>query len=413
MRLGPSWGNLEEELFFDCVHCGLCLPACPTYLELGTEMDSPRGRLYLLKSLAEGTLEATPEVLRHVDLCLVCRACETACPSGVRFARVMEGGRSYLFGSRTRSIGRRLLRRAITAIFPYPTRLAFLLAPLRWVRIPRWLRKVFPLFALLPPGPRAEGLPPELPAWGQERARVALFLGCVQRVLFAGTNAAAARVLSRAGCRVTIPGGQGCCGALALHAGDREGARRFARALIDAFGRSDELVAATAAGCGATMKEYGHLLEDDPAYAEKARRFAARVRDVTEILDLLSPEPPPLPRPLRVTYHDACHLAHAQNVREAPRRLVRTMGGAELVELEEADLCCGSAGSYNLTERSMARRLQARKVDRILETGADCVLAANPGCILQIRAGLALRGERVPVLHPVELLDLAYRGVSP
>jgi len=411
----PTLGGVPHRRLLDCVHCGLCLSACPTYLELGTEMDSPRGRIYLMRGLAEGQLQPSAEVVEHLDLCLGCRACESACPSGVHYGELIEGARVHLSGARERPPYKAMLTSLVLAVFTRRERLSAALAPLRLLqRTPlwRWLRRLVPSAALLPAPQLAHPLPPETPAAGVERARVGLLTGCVNHVLFGATNAASARVLARNGCRVVVPPAAGCCGALHLHAGDREGARVRARAAIAAFPAELDAVVVNAAGCGAAMKEYGALLADDPLWAERARAFAARVRDITEVLAELPLVPPGIPIRTRATYHDACHLAHAQGVRQQPRALLRAIPGLELVELEESDLCCGSAGSYNLTEGAMARRLGARKAERIRATGASVVLAANPGCALQIAAQLARAGASVEVLHPVELLDRAY-GPSP
>jgi glycolate oxidase iron-sulfur subunit len=398
--------------FLDCVHCGLCLSACPTYLELGTEMDSPRGRIYLMRGLEEGTLTMTPDVARHLDLCLGCRACETACPSGVRYGELIEGARVRVEAEHQRSSWDHLRRQVIQYVFPQPALLRALLLPLRFlelVGVLRWVRRLTPLAAMLPPLGSWEAPAEIVPAHGNEQRRIGLLAGCVAQVMFVETNRAAVRVLARNGCTVTTPRTQVCCGALYLHAGNREAARACARRNIDAFADDLENVVVTAAGCGATMKEYGALLADDPQYAEPARAFSAKVRDVTELLDALPLQAPPAVEPLRVTYHDACHLVHGQGIREAPRRLLRLIPGVELVELPESDLCCGSAGSYNLTEPAMARRLGDRKAENVRGTAAQCVAVANPGCVMQIQAALQRAGTAVVVRHPVELLDQAYR----
>ncbi len=409
-RGAERWNGLPDERFLDCVHCGLCLSACPTYVELGTEMDSPRGRIYLMKGLRDGDIAPTAEVVRHLDLCLGCRACETACPSGVHYGELIEAARTELARSPVRPRLRALWVRAIQEVFPSASRLRALLAPLRLAQSLGLggLLRVLPFTALLPELGAAEALPPEIEARGEERRRVGLLPGCVNQVLFARVNAATVRVLARNGCRVLVRGGDGCCGALHLHAGERRRAQQMARVIIDSFPEDLDAIVVNAAGCGASMKEYGALLRDDPKYAEKARRFAAKVADVTELLAALPVVPPPRVIAAQVTYHDACHLAHAQGVRQAPRTLLRAVSGIELVELEEADHCCGSAGSYNLTEPAMAKRLARRKVERVLATGARYVFTANPGCALQIAAGLRRAGSRAEVLHPVELLDRAY-----
>lgn len=394
----------------ECVHCGLCLNACPTYLELGTEMDSPRGRIHLIRALEDGTLGLDADVVRHLDLCLGCRACESACPSGVRYGEIIEDARAYVEAHAPRPWWERLRRRAVLATFPYPRRLRGLLglASLArglglWNWLARWIDGAELLPAHRAPGPSGAFHP----AREAESLRVGLLTGCVGGELFGGVNAAAVRVLNRRGVAVVISPGQGCCGALHLHSGDPDTARALARRNVDAFPAELDAIVVTASGCGSALKEYGQLLAGDPRYAERAKQFAARVRDVTEVLATRDPGSPSLapPRHLRVAYHDACHLAHAQGVREAPRRLLAGVPGVELVELPESDVCCGSAGTYNLFEPAMAQRLRERKIDCIAASGAECVAAANPGCALQIRAGLAARGLNVRVVHPVELLD--------
>jgi glycolate oxidase iron-sulfur subunit len=394
----------------ECVHCGLCLNACPTYLELGTEMDSPRGRLYLIKSLDEGTLGLDEEVVRHLDLCLGCRACETACPSGVRYGSIIEEARAYVERRAPRPWRERLLRATILAVVPYRRRARIVLGLAHTARaLGLWplVTRLVDGAALIPPRQARMVLAGLHPAQGGERARVALHDGCVGGELFAAVTAAAVRVLTQHGVAVVVPAEQGCCGALHLHGGDPDTARRLAGRTIGSFPSDVDAVLVTAAGCGSTMKEYAQLFGDDAA-APQARQLAARVRDVTEFLAELSLPPPTRSLSLRATYHDACHLAHAQGVHAAPRALLAKIPGLELVELTEADVCCGSAGSYNLTEPDMAYRLRERKIDHIAATGASCVVAANPGCALQIRAGLAARGLAVRVAHPVELLAEAY-----
>lgn len=392
----------------DCVHCGLCLSACPTYLELGTEADSPRGRIYLMSALHQGEIGLDDEVVEHLDRCLGCRACETACPSGVRYGLLIEDARAVVRAGARRPLRTRLIDRGVGALFPRTKLLAGLLAPARWLErtgLLAWMRRHFRVVRLLPPlGPEVVRLPRRLAATGAVRAQAALFEGCVARVMFSGVNAATAQVLAANGCEVESPPTQGCCGALRLHAGDREGAKALARANIDAFAATSGAIVSNAAGCGALLREYDELLQDDPEYAAPARAFAARVRDVSGMLEEIGLVAPLGEMPLRVTYHDACHLAHGMGVREAPRALLRRIPGVELVDLEEADVCCGSAGSYNLTQPEMAARLGRRKAERIRATGATVVAAGNPGCALQIRAALAEAGSATEVVHPVELI---------
>jgi glycolate oxidase iron-sulfur subunit len=404
---------VEYEKFLDCVHCGLCLPTCPTYRELGTEMDSPRGRIYLMKALEDGSVGLTPDIARHLDLCLGCRACETACPSGVHYGNLIEAARSFVEAHHRRPVFDRWRRALITWIFPHPHRLRMALRPLLVLErlgILRLLRRVSPVVGMLPELERSAPLPEVVVAQGVERHRVGFLSGCVAQVLFSRINRATVRVLAHNGCTVVTPPMQVCCGALYLHAGRRDAALECARRNIEAFPPNLEAIVINAAGCGAMMKEYGDLLADDPAYAAPARAFGAKVRDVTEFLAALPLAPPRGAIRARVAYHDACHLAHAQGVREAPRHLLKQIRGIELVELPDADTCCGSAGSYNLTEPVMARRLAERKVANIRATGATCVAAANPGCVLQIQAGLRRAGLSTRVVHPIELLDQAYRA---
>ncbi len=402
----------DPEALLDCVHCGICLPACPTYRVLGEEMDSPRGRLYLMRAVAEGRIGLTPNFVRHMDRCLGCRACESACPSGVPFGQLLEAVRGQIERRVARPVSRRWLRRLILGTFPHRARLARALGLLRLyqrsglqalVRGTALLRP-FPRLAamerLLPPldaGAR-DPLPPRIEAAGLHRGTAALLTGCVQALLFPEVNEATARLLARAGYTVLVPSGQQCCGALHLHWGDRAGARRLARANVEAFADADWVVT-NAAGCGAALRGYGHLLPGDP----RAAALAARVRDVSELL-AEAPPGPRRPLALTVTYHEPCHLAHALRVREAPRALLRAIPGLRLAELPESDVCCGSAGVYNLLEPAIAERLLARKLDRIAETGAAVVASGNPGCLLQLRMGLARRGLPVRAHHPVELL---------
>jgi glycolate oxidase iron-sulfur subunit len=392
-----------------CVHCGICLPQCPTYRVLGEEMDSPRGRIYLMRAAAEGRVGLNETFQRHIDLCLGCRACETACPSGVRFGSLLEATRAQL-----RRDGpppkQRLLDRFVFSVFPEPARLGAALAGFRLykrsglralVRASGVLRR-FPRLAamesLLDDVPPAAPLPELVPARGQAVGRVGLLTGCVQRHLYPNVNRDTARLLALAGFDVVIPPAQGCCGALELHAGRAEAHAARAGALTASFPADLDFIVTNAAGCGAAMKEYGQ-------HVPALESFAARVRDVSELL--ADVELPLGPLDLTVTYHDACHLAHGQRVRHEPRRLLARIPGVRLVELGDSDLCCGSAGVYNLLEPEMARDLLDRKLARIAETGARVVAAANPGCLLQIAAGCRERGLDVTLVHPVELLARA------
>ncbi len=415
--MAPSPDIAPIETFLACVHCGLCLSSCPTYLETGGEADSPRGRIHLMRALQEGRVTATAPVLHHLDLCLGCRACETACPSGVEYGRLIEGARRALADA-PRPWLDRWRRRSLARLLPHPSRLrpaALLLrvlSPLGRSRLATrsWLPlRLRRLVAMIPEARPERSLPEVLGEAEPKHGTVALLTGCVGRMLFSDVNQRSVLLLARAGYRVLVPRVQGCCGALLAHLGDGAEAERLARTNTNAFLRVEsDWIATNAAGCGAMMREYGRVLRGDPRYADAASRVSAKVRDVTELLAAGS-----LPRPsrevrARVAYHDACHLAHGQGVRRQPRALLRSIPGLELVELADSELCCGSAGTYNLTEPAMAWRLGERKARAILDTGATMVAAANPGCLLQIQAALRVAGRDLPVVHPVDLLARAH-----
>jgi len=398
-----------------CVHCGICLPQCPTYRVLGEEMDSPRGRIYLMRAVAEGRLEPTPTYQRHLDLCLGCRACETACPAGVKFGTLLETARADV-ARRGRPSAQSRVTSLLFRLLPNPDRLgaAFGLARRyrrsglqRLVRGSRLLG-AFPrlaaMDALLEQVPDEAALPEYVPARGKARGRVAMLAGCVQRYLFHDVNRDTVRLLSLAGWDVLVPRGQACCGALDLHAGHVDAFRERARALTAAFPEDVDYVVTNAAGCGSALRDYGHWL---PGSA----RLAGKVRDVTELL--VDAELPLTSLPITVTYHDACHLAHGQGVRAAPRALLARIPGLHLVELRESDLCCGSAGVYNILEPEMADRLLDLKLARIAETGARVVVAGNPGCLLQLAKGARAAGLDLEIVHPVTLLARAARLEMP
>jgi glycolate oxidase iron-sulfur subunit len=409
-----------------CVHCGFCLPFCPTYALWGEEMDSPRGRIYLMKSGLEGRVGMTPAFVGHFDACLGCMACVTACPSGVQYAPLIEATRAQIERRHQRSLGDRLFRRAIFSIVPFPRRLRIALAPVLLYRLVQPLLQRSGVLKVLPPRLRAlaalappvtaKGLGAVIPertaAAGVRRMTVGVLAGCVQRLVFAHVNDATIRVLSSEGCDVIAPPAQGCCGALALHAGRVDEAQAFAKHTIAAFEQAGvERIVVNAAGCGSSMKEYGGLLADDPAWAARAASFAARVRDVNELLvELGEPRAPRRPLQLRVAYHDACHLAHAQGIRQQPRDLLAGIPGVELVPFAEQEICCGSAGIYNLVQPDAARDLGVRKVGHISAVEPDVVATANPGCTLQIASTASQLGRRISVLHPIELLDASIRG---
>ena len=418
----------SRDLLDDCVHCGFCLPTCPTYTLWGEEMDSPRGRIDLMRAGVEGA-PMTTSMLGHLDACLGCMACVTACPSGVQYDRLIEQTRAQVERRVERPAQDRALRTMIFNLFPYPDRLRVLRAPLRLAQRTGALRlvdrtgvvaRVSPRLAamqsLAPPlGPRVT-VPERTPAVGERRAVVGMLTGCVQREFFGEVNAATARVLAAEGCEVVAPRGQGCCGALSVHTGREPEGMTFARRLIDTFTEAGvDHVVVNSAGCGSTMKDYVHLLADDPDYAERAREFSARVRDLSEILVELGPVAERHPvsaggRDVVVAYHDACHLRHAQKVVTQPRELLHGIPGVSLVEIPDAEICCGSAGVYNILNPQPATELGDRKAAAILRTGAELLVTANPGCLMQISRALERAGQSVPFVHTATVLDASLRG---
>ena len=415
-----------DSLLSDCVHCGFCLPACPTYVSWGEEMDSPRGRIDLMKGVEDGKIALDDVVAGHIDKCLGCMACVTACPSGVRYDLLIEATRAKVEAAVTRPAEDRAFREFVFSVFPYPDRLRALI-PALWLSTKLGFSRAAagPLGKLLPSRLRqlAAMAPPiqlrdtfsqlavRTPAKGEQRARVALVAGCVQRAFFPNVNAATIRVLSAEGCEVLVPAGQGCCGALSLHSGRPEEAKRFARSLIEHFEKLQvDAIIINAAGCGSTLKEYGELFAAEPAWSARALAFAEKVRDVNEYLALLEPRAPRAPLKMRVAYHDACHLAHAQRVRTQPRALLRTIPGLQLLEIPSGDQCCGSAGTYNLFQPESAHEIGVRKVDNVQSVGADLVASANPGCTLQMQAIFRERGATLRAAHPIELLDASISG---
>jgi glycolate oxidase iron-sulfur subunit len=424
-----------------CVHCGFCLPTCPTYMLWGEEMDSPRGRIYLMKAELEGRIAIDASFVKHFDACLGCLNCVTACPSGVQYAPLIERTRARIEQQYTRGPADRLFRAVLLALIPYPARMRIALLPLAlfgpvlrqvggrqvvpeseansepsalaamWSRIRASL-------ALAPPV-SLRGLfarvPEHTPAAGVARQTVGVLTGCVQRLAFDEVNQATVRVLAAEGCHVRAPGQQGCCGALALHAGRAGQARALARRTIEVFEKAGvERVVVNAAGCGSAMKEYGDLFADDPEWATRAAAFSARVRDISEMLvELGEPRVPRKPIRARVVYHDACHLAHGQGVRAQPRALLQAIPGIELVTPAEAEICCGSAGIYNLVQPEPAAQLGARKAANMAASAPDLIATANPGCILQIAAAGRKAGHDWPIFHPVQLIDASIRGTDP
>jgi glycolate oxidase iron-sulfur subunit len=431
LSMAPSAGlgrNIDYELFMDCVHCGLCLGSCPTYAETGNENDSPRGRIYLWRAVTDGRAELSPEVRHHLDLCLECRACETACPSGVQYGQVIGSYKKDMarLGLVAPSLGR-LQRWMLFHLTPYARRMRLALWPLRLAQrlglrgvldrlgglLPAGLRRMQEIVPRLPRDPGR--LPELLPAEGPRRARVALLTGCAADAFFPDTTRATARVLQKNGCEVCVPRGQGCCGALHYHSGLVEPAQRLAaqncQAVKDGLDGVDAIIT-NAGGCGPVLKEYGHLLEKTP-HARAGERFAAKVRDVHEFLAELGPVPPTHPLPIKATYHDACGLAHAQKIRRPPRQLLEMIPGLQLVPLPESEHCCGAAGSYNVTQPEMAHAVGQRKAANVRSTGARAVFTGNVGCLLQIARHLRVEAPEVWVAHPIDALWASYSGEMP
>jgi glycolate oxidase iron-sulfur subunit len=451
----------------DCVHCGFCLPACPTYQLWGEEMDSPRGRIHLITQILDGTA-GTPAAAEHLDRCLGCMACVTACPSGVRYDRLIEAARGWAeerppgrpagtertgdrredasaphpgpgSGPPTRALParprrERAVRAAIFSVFPYPRRLRAAIVPLRaaqWARLDSLLERsgaaerLSPELAAAlrlapgsPPGGgrlarRPGALPERVPASAPRRAVVGMLTGCVQRVFFPQVNTATANVLAAEGCDVVIPAGQGCCGALSLHGGRRAEAAGFARRAIETFERAGvDAVVVNSAGCGSAMKEYRELLADDAGWSGRAAALAGKVRDLSEFLVELGPAATRHPLPVTAAYHDACHLAHAQRITAQPRELLTAIPELRLTDIADGATCCGSAGIYNLVQPEAARELGERKADNVAATGADLLVAGNPGCAMQISSALAARGAPMPMAHIAEVLDASIRNAG-
>jgi glycolate oxidase iron-sulfur subunit len=414
----PQQSDLDR-----CVHCGLCLNACPTYRELRVEMDSPRGRIYQMAQVASGAAEIGPSYIEHIELCLACRGCETACPSGVEYGRLVEAARAEIETKLRRPWRERFIRHMVfRKLLPSRFNLGLAGAVLYLYQASGLKRLVRTLGFLPRRLGEMESLAPEIETpfffryYGQvlaaehaERYRVAFLGGCIANISFARLNEATVRVLRKNGCEVSIPAAQGCCGALHVHAGMREEARALARRNIDAIldGNYDAIIT-NAGGCGSTLKEYGELLEHDPAYAEKARRFSALMKDVTEFLASIELNLNLRAAPMAVTYQDSCHLAHGQKIRSAPRKLLASVPGLELREMPLSDLCCGSAGIYNVVHTGMAMALLEKKMASVNGTGAEVIVTANPGCMLQLAAGVRKYGRGQRVAHVVEILDDAY-----
>jgi len=422
----------DAKLIDACVHCGFCLSTCPSYRVIGKEMDSPRGRIYLMDGVNEGQIPLSPATVQHFDSCLGCLACVTTCPSGVRYDQLIEATRAQVERNHARSLPEKLLRRLIFSTFPYPDRLRLLLRPLglyqksglqKLVRSLGFLKQISPqlaaMEAMLPKiSPQAfqDPLPAVIPAQGNQRYRVGLLLGCVQRLFNPEVNDATVRVLTANGCEVVVPQVQGCCGALTHHQGQEEQTKALARQLIDSFADSTlDAIIINASGCGHSLKEYGNILHDDPDYQEKANAFASKVKDVQEFLadvGLTAKLSPLQDEPLTLVYQDACHMLHGQKISVQPRQLLKQIPGVQLREPVDAALCCGSAGVYNILQPDVAAELGQQKVENLLDTGASLIASANIGCFVQISKHLELQGKTVPVLHPMQLLDYSIQGIK-
>lgn len=420
----------SSDLINACVHCGFCLTTCPSYRVIGKEMDSPRGRIYLMDAINQGEAPLSPASVQHFDSCLGCLACTTACPSGVQYDQLIAAVRPQVQRNHPRTLPETLLRALIFNLFPYPQRLRFTAGPLylyqklglsKLVQKTGLLPKLSPNLAamesLLPSVTASsfrDSLPEVIPAQGETRYRVGMLLGCVQRVFFSDVNAATARVLSANGCEVVVPRAQGCCAALPAHQGESSQAEVLARQMIDIFESAKvDYVVINAAGCGHTLKEYGHILQDDPAYRERAQAFSAQVRDINEFLaeiGLTAPLHPLTKDELPVVFQDACHLIHGQKISLQPRQLLRQIPGVTLREPIDAALCCGSAGVYNMLQPQVAEELGQMKVTNLANTGAKLIASPNPGCSLQIQKHLAQQGHTLPLVHPIELLDASIQN---
>lgn len=402
--------DVLRSLTSDCVHCGFCLPTCPTYQLWSEEMDSPRGRIQLIEARLDGTMGLSSSFVSHFDRCLGCMACVSSCPSGVAYDRLVEATRGTIETDVRRPLGDRLVRSGLFALLPYPRRMrvALRLAPLgRALPLPGRLGV---MTEIAPPWRSTEAPERVTPARGETRGRVAILTGCVQSVVFGSVNAATARVLSADGYEVVAPP-QGCCGALSMHAGRLEEGRAFARGIIASLEGAETVIVNTS-GCGSHLKELGHVLGHDPVWAERAAAFSSRVRDLGEFLAGVGPRAPRHPLNLKVAMQDSCHLRHAQRLPLSSALSLRRIPGLELVEPAEQDICCGSAGTYNVTQPEAARQLGDRKAGHVLATGAHVYASANPGCLVQVATALRRRRQPLPALHPVELVDASIRNLG-
>lgn len=404
-----------------CTHCGLCLNQCPTYRVLGWEMDSPRGRIRFMRGVTEGVQDVTPVFSLHMDVCLACRACQTACPASINFGEMVEAARAQALQTLPQKPFGQFMRWAVLRqLFMHPARLNFFATLMKFYQRSgmQWLARNLHLIpsslrdseALLPRLPdKFHEVGHSIPAWGEKRGRVALLSGCVMGTVYAETDRATERVLARNGFEVVIPRGQMCCGAIAIHSGEREMAKEMARKNVDAFLADDiQAVIVNAAGCGVAMKEYQDLLHDDPVYADKAKQLSTKTKDVSEFLASVGIEKPTREIRARVTYQDPCHLAHGQSIRVQPRALLGQIPGLELVEMRDSDRCCGSAGIYNITHPDIAMQVLDEKMGNVTATKPEMIVTANAGCLLQLQLGARRSGMKVEVLHVIDLLDRAY-----
>ncbi len=415
----------SRKIIQDCVHCGFCLSSCPTYLQTGNELDSPRGRIHLIKAASEGRIPMGSSLVKHLDLCLGCLACETACPSGVKYGSLIEMSRGQIERRFKRGFGEKVLRTFIFSVFPYSRRLRLLLPFVYMIKV-LGLKKIFPstfldrislsassMFHMLPEVNSifGETLATFYPSLVERRKRVALLSGCVQGVFFPEINRATVEVLRASGCEVLVPRDQGCCGALSIHSGRLEEGRRFARRLVRLLDSLDvDSVIVNSAGCGSTMKEYVEILRGDTVYSEVAERISAKTMDVMEFLCDMGIGAQMHPLDIKVTYQDACHVVHGQGIRAAPRELLARIPELEFTEMQRSDHCCGSAGIYNIVQPEMSSKLLSGKIREIEKTGADYLAVANPGCMIQIRKGLLGSDSGIKTVHPVEIINWSLKG---
>jgi len=411
----------QKKIVDDCVHCGFCLSACPTYIETGNELDSPRGRIYLMGSVLDNKIPLSDSVVEHLDKCLGCLACETACPSGVEYRFLIEASRSQIERNYKRSAGDKLFRGLLFSILPYPKKLGRIL-PFIYLYNKSGIRKLFNSFGVLKrissslnrleqmipdvDTMRVKEFPEVITPDKEKKYRVALLTGCIQNVFFSETNISTISVLKKLGCEIVIPGEQSCCGALSVHTGRLGEGRDFARKIIDIFSSLDvDAFIINSAGCGSAVKEYAYLLSEDPNYSQKAKRLAEKTKDIMEFIDEIGIDRNLNVLNMKITYQDACHISHGQNIRSAPRNILSKIPGLELIEMKNSDTCCGSAGLYNILQPDLAEDILAKKIESIENTSAECIVAGNPGCLLQIQKGLRERKRNLKIAHPIEILD--------